>query len=31
MRPNEWIDNWRRFKYELPHQKSPILKRIGGM
>ncbi len=30
MRPNEWIDNWRRFKYELPHQKEPYSKKNWG-
>lgn len=27
---DEWIDNWRRFKYELPHQQEPFSKKNWG-
>lgn len=27
---DEWIDNWRHFKYELPHQQEPFSKKNWG-
>ena len=30
MKLSEWIDNWRHFKYELPHQQNPFSKKNWG-